>query len=272
MAVALKLLIDRTEAALAAATDAKKKLRLERDLASFKLTALRAEGGDDDGDGDDDEDEDDDKASKAAKRAEMSKKKATAAKHKAKADEHRQKAAEYDEEARKCMGDEDDEEDAEAKALRAELNARLAHTGSGGAIAALADRAAMNTDALERVAKLERDAAAKEMRASIHEAVTGRRILRKQAAMLAEKDPGFVRDYLAMHPNPMVHSDDSELIQPTIRENADIGTAAMTDIDKIVAGLPASLTDEQRAKVKQDMINGRRAVAAKNGTAGPGRY
>jgi len=88
MAVALKLLIEKTEAALAAATDPKKKLRLERDLASFKLTAMRAESGDDEGDEDDDEDDEDDKASKAAKRAEMSRKKAEAAKHKAKADEH----------------------------------------------------------------------------------------------------------------------------------------------------------------------------------------
>lgn len=270
--VALKLLIERTEAALAAATDPKKKLRLERDLASFKLTAARAESGDDDGDEDDD-DEGDDKSSKAAKRAEMSKKKAEAAKHKAKADEHRQKAAEYDDQARKCMGDEDDDDDAEAKAMRAELDARLAASASsGGAIAALADQAAMNGDALARVRKLEEDAARKEMRASIHEALGARRITRKQSEMLAVKSPDFVRDYLAMHPRAIVSTEDSQLEQPNPRENADLSPEAVAGIDAIMAGLPSSLTADQKSKIRQDMINGRRAVASTNGSPNLGRY
>jgi len=272
MAVALKLEIEKMEAALAAATNPRKKLRLERDLASLKLAALHAESGSDEDDEDDEEDDEDDKASKAAKRAEMSRKKAEAAKHKAKADEHRQKAAEYDEQARKCMGDEDDEEDEEAKAMRAELDARLAASASsGGALAALADQAAMNSEALERVKRLERDAAKREMSAAIHEALSARRITKSQAKNLEGKSPDFVRDYLAMHPKAIVATEETQLEQPRPTENADIDPKAMAGIDAAIASLPANLTAEQKQKIRQDMINGRRAASV-NGAPAPGRY
>ena len=254
--------------------------KMAKESDPVKVTALLAEYGmlaksekpDDDDEGDDEGDEES-KAKKAAKKAEMSKKKAEAAGHKAKADDHRRKAAESDEKARKCLGDDDAESDEESKAMRAELDARLAQSASsGGAIAALADRALMNDETLERVAKLERDAAAKDMRASIHEALSARRITRTQATMLVEKAPDFVRDYLAMHPKAIVSTEESHLAQPDPRENADISTDAMAGIDQAVAALPASLTAEQKSKIRQDMINGRRQVAAKNGTTAPGRY
>ena len=271
MAVSLTLLIERTEAALAAATDPKKKLRLERDLASFKLTAMRAEGGDD-ADEDDDEAEDDDKAGKAAKRAEMSKKKHAAAGHKAKGDEYRRKAAECDQAAKDAMGDEDDDEDAEAKALRAELHTRLTASLPDGAAAALASQAGIDAATRARVEKLEKDAEAKEMRASINEALSARRVTPGEAKTLATKSVGFVRDFLAMRPKAIVNTDERTLDQPNPQENADLGPEAMAGIDQIVAGLPSTLTPEQKAKVKQDMINGRRQVAATNGVPTPGRY
>ena len=277
MPVSLTLLIERTEAALAAATDPKKKLRLERDLASFKLTAMRAEGGDDEGDEDDDEDGEEDKHAKAAKRAEMSKKKAVAAGHKAKGDEFRRKAAECDKAAEEAMGDEDDDEDEEAKALRAEIRSRLSASLPDGAAAALASQAGHDAAMRTRMEKLEKDAEAKELRASINEALSGRRITPGEAKTLTTKaatSPSFVRDFLAMRPKAIVNTDESHMSHPDPRENADLDPKALSDIDGIVAKLP-NLTDEQRAKVKKDMINGRRAVAATNGsgsTPGPGRY
>ena len=275
MAVALKLLIERTEAALASEANPKKKLRLERDLASFKLTAMRAEGGDDEGDeDDDDEDGEDDKHAKAAKRAEMSKKKAVAAGHKAKGDEFRRKAAECDKAAEEAMGDEDDDEDEEAKALRAELHLRMNASLPDGAAAALASQAGLDAATRTRLEKLEKDAEVKEMRASIHEALTARRITPGEAKTLAAKSAPFVRDFLGMRPKAIVNTDEQDLAQPNPTENADIDPKAMAGIEQIVASLP-NLTDEQRAKVRKDMINGRRSVAAKNGagaSTGPGRY
>src|SRR5271154_3474197 len=169
MPVALTLLIKNTEAALAAATDPKKKLRLERDLASFRLTAARAEAPDEDDDEEDGDDED--KMAKAAKRAEMSKKKAKAAGHKAKADEHRQKAAECEEEARKAMGDEDDDEDEEAKALRAELHVRATSTLPQGSAAALASQAGQDAALRSRLETIEKERTAERMQASIDAAL-----------------------------------------------------------------------------------------------------
>ena len=266
MPVALTLLIQKTEAALAAATDPKKKLRLERDLASFRLTAAKAEGGDDDADEDDDED----KTGKAAKKAEASKKKAEAMKHKARADELRHKAAEADEEARKAMGDEDDDEDAEAKALRAELAARQSSM-SDGAAAALASQAGQDAVLRARLDTLEKERAVERKQHSIDAALAGRRITPGEAATLATKSDAFVADFLAMRPKPIVNTDATQIDQPNMRENADLPPAQMAQIDMMVAALP-NLSDVQRAEVKKNMINGRRAIAAGASNGSPGRY
>lgn len=268
MAVALALLIQRTEAALAAATDPKKKLRLERDLSSFKLTALRAESPDDDDDGGDDGG--DDKAAKHAKKAELNKKKSEAFKHKAKADEHRQKAAEADEEARKCMGDEDDGEDEEAKALRAELVVRTSALPDGAA-AALASQAGQDAVLRARLDTLEKERAAERKGASIEAALAGRRITPGEAKTLGAKSDEFVRDFLAMRPKAIVNTDETDMQHPNPQENADLAPAALAEIDKMVASL-AGLNDEQRVVVKKNMIDGRRKLQAGASNGSPGRY
>ena len=263
MDVALRLLIERTEAAIAASSDPKKKLRLERDLASYRLTALRAESADDEDDEEDDDADEGDKAGKAAKRADMSRKKAESAKHKAKADEHRQKAAEYDDKARKCLGSEDEDDDEEAKAMRAELDTRLAaSSSSGGALAALADQANMSADALSRLQRLEREAEARETRAAIQESLSTRCITRTQAVMLEKKSRDFVKDYLSMHTRPLVNTDESQALQPSPTENADIPANVLAQIDANIAALPESIKAEQKAKLRADMINSRRASVA----------
>jgi hypothetical protein len=268
MPVALDLLIKKTEAALAAATDPRKKVRLERDLASFKLTAMRAEAPDEDDPDEDDEPEEDDKASKAAKKAEMSKKKHEAAGHKAKADQHRAKAAEYDSKAKECLGEESEDEDAEAKAMRAELHTRLTASLPEGAAAALASQAGQDAALRMRLEAIEKERAAERKEGAINAALAGRRITPGEAKTLATKPIDFVTDFLAMRPKAIVNTDASDLLQPTMTPDADLDPKAMAEINAKVSNLP-NLTDAQRAEVRQKMIDGRRALA--NG-APIGRY
>jgi hypothetical protein len=266
MSVELTRLIARTEAALAAATDPKRRLRLERDLASFKLTAIRAEGGGEEDDEEED-DEEDDKSGKAAKRAEESKRRAEAAKHKAKADEHRARAAEADEEAKRCLGAEDDEEEEETKSLRASLSIRA----TSGAVAATESLAVSHAEQNARIAALEKSARERETRAMIAEAQGARRITPGEAKTLASKSDAFVRDFLTMRPKAIVNTEESAMVQPASVENADIPASAVAQVDALCASLPASLTADQRAKIRQDMINSRRALGAGVNGVG-GRY
>jgi hypothetical protein len=279
MSVALKLLIEKTEAALAAATEPKKKLRLERDLASFKLTAAKAEGGDDD-EGDDDPDEDN-ATDKAAKKEAMSKKKAEAAGHKAKGDEFRRKAAECDQKAEDAMGAEDEGEDAESKAMRAELVARRTALLPEGAAAALASQAGQDAALRADLDAIKKERAAERKASAIQAALTGGaygdqpatkgpRITPGEAKTLAAKPDSFVADFLSMRPKAIVNTDETDLLHPDPKkENADLDPKAVTEIELMVASLPG-LTDTQRATVKKNMIDGRRALAV-NGSPG-GRY
>ena len=266
MSVELKLLIEKTEAALKEpALPPKKKARLERDLAAYRFTAAKADGGDDD----DEDDDEDDKAGKAAKKAEASKRKLEAAKHKAKADDHRAKAAECDEAARKAMGDEDDEEDEEAKALRAELAAR-ASLMSEGATAALASQAGQDAAMRARLDAIEKERAAERTANAIAAALTARRITPGEAKTLGTKSAAFVTDFLAMRPKAIVNTDETHLTQPSHVPDADIDPKAMAEIDGMVAKL--SISDELKKKVRQDMIDGRRALASGQTNGAPGRY
>lgn len=92
-----------------------------------------------------------------------------------------------------------------------------------------------------------------------------------EAATLATKSDAFVADFLAMRPKPIVNTDATQIDQPNMRENADLPPAQMAQIDMMVAALP-NLSDVQRAEVKKNMINGRRAIAAGASNGSPGRY
>jgi hypothetical protein len=281
MSVALKLLIEKTEAAVAAATTPVKKARLERDLASYKYTAAKAEGGDDD-DPDDDGPDDDDKTAKATKKAALSAKKHEAAGHKAKGDEFRRKAAECDQAAKDAMGAEDGDEDAEATALRGEINARLATSLPEGAAAALASQAGQDAALRGRLDAIEKERAAERKASAIQAALTGGaygeqpatkgpRITPGEAKTLAAKPDAFVADFLSMRPKAIVNTDETDLLHPNPQEHADLPAASLAEIDKMVASLP-NLTDTQRAAVRTNMINGRRAVTAGAPNGAPGRF
>ena len=261
----LAALIASTSAAIAAEADPRRRARLAGQLATYEATR-RAMGGESD-DEDDDEDDEDSASKKAAAKADLAKRKATAAGHRAKAAEHKSRAAECEDAARKA--EEEDEEEDEDESSEASASIGM----SDGAAAAIASQARMAQNALDRVAALEADAQRRNLRAMVDEALAGRRVTRDEAKSLAKKSFSFVQDFLDMRKTAIVATQESQLEQPNPRENSDIEPSVMAGIDQIVANLSEKIGPEAKAKIKQDMINGRREVAAKNGVGNAvGRY
>ncbi len=267
MSVKLSALIKKAEAAIASELDPKKRAPIQSRLAV--LMAAKAEMDDDDDDDDDDkkksdDDDDDDeesKAAKAAKAAEKAKAKAEASKHKAKAAEHRQKAAEYDEAAKKCeeASSEDDDED-EAR-LRTPTPAA---TLSEGAAAAIASQGEIGREALTRIAKLEKDAEARNMAALINDARAARRITPGEAKTLAKKPASFVKDFLEMRPRALVATDEEALSQPDNAPNADVPHNVKSLVEQAV--MAAGLEGEKAEKFRQTSYENHRKAQA--GSAG----
>src|SRR5258708_18759351 len=229
MGVKLDALIKKTEAAIAVATDAKALRSLQSSLASYVATRAELDNDKDDDKKKDDSDDDGDEDSKSAKAAEQAakaKKTAEAAKHRAKAAEHKQKAAEYEEAAKKAEEDDEDEEE-ESEESEASL--------TPGKVAALASQADMCREALARVEALDKSSAAPEHAPMIAEAKAQRRITPTEAKTLPSKSLAFVRDYLEMRPKSLVNTADEELSVPDGREGADIGAAAMGQVERAVA-------------------------------------
>ena len=132
------------------------------------------------------------------------------------------------------------------------------------------DNAGMK-EALKRIELLEKDTASRQLNAMIAEAKAERRITPGEAKTLAAKPDAFVADFLSMRPKAIVNTDETDLLHPNPQEHADLPAAQLADIDKMVAALP-NLTDTQRAAVRTNMINGRRAVAAGAPNGAPGRF
>jgi ClpP class serine protease len=263
MPVKLDALIKRTAAALAASTDPKERVALQAKVAAYAVAKA-----DSDGDGDDDdgpphkgkgeEDDEDSKAAKAAEAAKKAKKTAEASKHRAKAAEYKQKAAESEEAAKAAEEDDEESEEEESRSKRSEEEARAASL-SPGAAAALASEASVGREALARVEKLEKSAAAREHSAMIAEAKAQRRVTAHEAKMLASKSLSFVTDFLSMRPNPLVVTEDNALLVPDGRTGADIGAEAMKSIDAACAAAPSG-TD--KAALREKLLNAHRAAQA----------
>lgn len=253
-AMNLKALITKTEAALSAATEPKKKARLEADLAAFRLTSLRAESddGDDDGDG-----EDDDKATKAKAAAEKAARKAAAMKHKAKAAEYKQKAKECDEEARKAMADDDDGADAIAAdtSTAAEL--------TPGALAALAGQGDIAASHSAAIAQLQSRLDTSDRLALVESAFSGRRITPAERKSLIEKPIGFVREFLAMRPKAIVQAAGDDIPVPSMSSESPITQSMRAELETEVKKLQASgskITLESATAALEKSLNGKAAV------------
>lgn len=251
-AMNLKDLITKTEAAIAAATEPKKKARLEADLAAFKLTSLRAESGDDS-----DDDADDDKASKAKAAADKAARKATAMKHKAKSAEYKQKAKECDEEARKAMADDDDGEDATlaVAAPVAEL--------SPGAVAALAGQGDIAASQSDQIAELKSRLDTADRLALVEAAFSGRRVTPAERKTLLDKPLAFVRDFLAMRPKAVVQSAGEEIVVPPMSGSSPITATMRAELETEVKRLQASgskITIETASAALEKSLNGKAPV------------
>ena len=254
-AMNLKALITKTEAALAAATDPKKKVRLEADLAAFKLTSLRAESDKDDDKDDDDDDDGDDKAKKAKAAADKAARKAVAMKHKSKAAEFKQKAKECEDAAKEAMAEDGEDAVLAIEPISAEL--------SPGAVAALAgqsDIAAGNADA---IAKMQARLDNSDRLALVESAFSGRRITPAERKTLITKPLAFVQDFLAMRPKAIVQAAGDEIQVPPMSGSSPITEAMRADLAAEVAKLQAmgsKITIESAALALEKSMNGKAPV------------
>lgn len=228
-------------------------------LVEYGIAAKAEKSEDDCGDKEDgDGDEDEGKHAKAAKKAEMSKKKAEAAKHKAAGDEYRRKAAECDEKARGAMGDEDGDEDAESKAMRASLApvASMPEPASNAAAAATAELAKITRQNTQTLAVIQADIAKREQSASIREALADGRISPHEAKMLGGKTPEWASEYIATREGVrVVNTDEGSLIVP--KESGDMPSAELAEINSRIAAM--GVTEPAKAdKLRADMIANRR--------------
>jgi ClpP class serine protease len=256
MAVKLDALIKKTEALIATETDAKALRALQAKLSAY--TATRAELDDDKGDdkkGDEDDGDEDSKSKKAAEAAKKAKKAAEAAKHRAKAAEYKQKSEEAEEAAK--MAEEEDEEEEEEEEEEAEASL------TPGAAAALSSQASLGSDAMRRLAALEKSAAAREHSAMIAEAKAQRRITPGEAKTLAKKSISFVKDFLDMRPNAIVATEEEELHVPNGDPDADVTPAALKQIE---AALNACPDGTDKGKLRESLIASHRKARA-NGAA-----
>lgn len=251
----LEALIKKTEARLELATDPKKKARIAADLASFRMTALRADSdSDDDSDDDDDDSDDDSKSKKAAAAAEKAKRAAEAGKHKARAAEFRKKAAEADEEAQKAEA-EDDEEEEEDSAKKAALPA--------GAIAALAGQSDIAASNAEAIAKMQARLDASDRTAIVESAFSGRRITPAERKTLLGKPLAFVQDFLAMRPKAIVQAAGDEIQVPPMSGSSPITESMRADLAAEVAKLQAmgsKITIESASAALEKSLNGKAPV------------
>ena len=253
-AMNLKALITKTEAALLAATDPKKKVRLEADLAAFKLTSLRAESDKDD-DKDDDDDDDDDKAKKAKAAADKAARKATAMKHRAKAAEFKQKAKECEDQAKEAMAEDSEDATAAAEPIAAEL--------SPGAVAALAGQSDIAASNAEAIASMQARLDASDRTAIVESAFSGRRITPAERKTLLGKPLPFVQDFLAMRPKAIVQSAGDEIQVPPMSGSSPITESMRADLAAEVAKLQAmgsKITIESASAALEKSLNGKAPV------------
>lgn len=251
MPVSLELLIRKTEAKIAETTEPKKLARLNRDLAAYKFSQIKAES-DDDMDEDDDEDS---KAKKAEKKAEEAKKAAEAAKHRAKAAEFRKRAEEAEEAAKKAEGADEEEEKKGEEAKYAAY--------SDGAAAALASQADMLPQTIARLEQLERASLERDRSAKISKAFDERRITPAEAKALQSKPMAFVDDFLGMRKHPVVMTEQGALLPNDTHGAQPVQNA---EIDKIVAA--TGLTGDKAAKLRAQLARNYETAD----TNGVGRY
>ena len=258
MSVKLESLILKLESAIAAESNPRKASPLRSRLAV--LHAAKAEMDDDDGDEGDEEDEDEEsKAEKAAKKAEEAKKHAEASKHRAKAAEFRKKAEEAEEAASAAEGDEEDEGEEDEAASRA---AKPSATLTPGAAAAIVSQGAVAREALARIEKLEKSAAARELSALIADAKASRRITPGEAKTLATKSASFVRDFLEMRPRALVATDEEALSQPDGSPSADVPKNIKAIVEQAVVAM--GLEGEKADKFRETAFADHRNAMAKS--------
>lgn len=235
-------LIASTKAALASATDPKKKTALVASLAAYEATLAAVSPGAKvvhkiehkethtaDSDADDKEKE--------------------AVPPPAKGDEDEPDGDEDGDEEAASEGDEDEPEAAAGDVLRAAVAALPVgeRTKAKAQLAALAGKASMFDRHGARLAKLEADATAREKKAVVASALAARKITPGEARTLRAKSPSFVREFIEMRPHAIVHGSSDDLATEPSADGvtAQLGDALEKMIAQAVASSDGKITREQ---------------------------
>jgi signal peptide peptidase SppA len=262
MAVKLDALIARTEAAIAAEQDPRKRIKLAATLAQYNATRVAMESEPPNGDEDDEDDEDDDesKSALAAKKAEEAKRKAIHAKHMEMAAKHKQKAAEYEEKAKAAMDDDEDDEEADEAS-----SALAAPSAVSPSAAAITDHVSRNQS--KRIKALEDTIAERDKASSVAAALGRGEITPHQAKMLADKSPAWVSEYLETTKGMrVVATSEGHMLVPEGKADAESGKADLAEIDKRIDAMGVK-DSKQRETLRNEMLANRRSLQA-NGAAG----
>lgn len=276
MPVKLDALIKKTEAAIAAESDPKKRLSLLASLDAYKKTKKHVEHyeteededpdepDDDDGDDGDEDDEDDEaEEKKSAKKSEEEEAKNAkkSEEEEAKGGKGRSKASEEDEE--------EEEEEAKSKAMY--RVAKRFGAANPGELGALLSKAAQYDDLAARVGKIERKQRRERVQSAIASKLAAGFVTPHEARQLrADKDLDYVEKFLAKRTSPVVASSYSgdDVPVPDGSPNADMPADVLRSIDLAVAS--ASLHGEAADKMREAMVRAHREKrAAANGV---GRY
>lgn len=199
-------------AALAGETDPTKRAAQSKLVArKYEALAVAAEKGDDDPDDDEDDEDEDSKSAKAAEKAEKSKKAAKAAGHKARADEFKKKAAEAEDEAKRCLAEDEGEgEESSAALALVEKATGLKGQAALGAAAALFGDVVRQGEALKTIQRESADAKRSALLASVEKCTTS-----AEKAMLASFGVEQLKAFVDVRlKSGLVHTDDSTLVRP----------------------------------------------------------
>lgn len=250
--IQLKAMIKRTEAAVAAEKDPKKRKALLADLEAYKRTEagykkvekhvehIKSEEDDDDDEedqkGDEEDEEEEDEESKKSEEKKAAKG----------AEDEEEEAAEE----KKSEGKKAEEKKAAASVYKLAA-AATGKTGSAvyGALAGLLDKAAQYDDLNKRVSSIESQSRKSKRDTLITEAINAGRITKAMVkrAGLATKKLEMVESYLEMFPTALINTSEEDLHEPdTSAESPHAKGAALpkhvvAQIDAALAAAPASM-------------------------------
>lgn len=269
---AMKALLKKAEAKLAAEKDPKVKASLtahisaiKAGLESYKKVKHTVEKHEEESGDEDEKDEEDEKGNETDRKADDDDKDDDGKDGDDDKDDEDEEESEESEEDEKYEEEEEEEEAAKSKKARKAALAMVAKaTGAKGqkalgALSALLEKAA-KFDALQADVKaLRSESRSKAKNAIIDEALAARRITRGMAKHLRSKPLAFVEGTLEMHKRPMITTSDEELHVPSGKSGAMLSKFALDQIEIAVASAPASI---DKAKLRENLIAAQQANAA----------